>query len=99
MRVTEVGRVNEDTATGTQVLWKLSEPYVVRDWNGKVKTTTSYVVTSATIVPGSGPETYIFPADSAWSLSPRPTELPGSFRGDLNHLDAIEGFLAAVNKG
>lgn len=51
---------------------------------------TNYVVVSATRVTFSGPETYIFPADSrgkalSW------LELPGSFRGALDHARALEG--------
>lgn len=73
--------------SGDASLYKLSEPisYGYDDLGG----TTPYVVVSATVVLGSGPETYIFPADEHghilnWS------ELPGSFRGDLDHVQAIE---------
>lgn len=56
---------------------------------------TEYVIVSA-VVAYSGPETYIFPARPS---SDRPggfesinsLELPGSFRGALNHAQALDG--------
>lgn len=52
--------------------------------------TTEYVVVSAANVPPSGPETYIFAADedgevTSWG------ELYGSFRGGLDHAEALRG--------
>lgn len=65
--------------TGTAFLWKLSHP-LERN---------TYVVTSATCAMFSGPETYIFAADrngkiKSWG------ELEGSFKGELDHEQAIE---------
>lgn len=71
--------------TGDARLYKLSEPV----WDEDDKKTTEYVVVSAASVMGA-PETYIFPADEngkviAWG------ELPGSFKGGLDHAKALRG--------
>lgn len=73
-----VGRVNEGSATGTQYLWRIEQ-------EGEYDT---YVVTSATVVFGSGPETYIFPSDDEGYITSW-EELPGSFKGDLDHERAM----------
>lgn len=72
-----------------QILWEVAPAIAYTtgpDYD--VKQLTSYVVTSATVVFFSGPETYIFPADKdgevlGWM------ELPGSFRGAFDHERAI----------
>jgi len=51
--------------------------------------TTEFVVVSATHVVYSGPETYIFPADSSGEIIDW-GELEGSFRGGLDHACALE---------
>jgi len=66
--------------TGTAKLWKLSDPLDGND----------FVVTSATVAPYTGAETYIFPTDSdgkvlSWG------ELDGSYRGGLDHEEALQG--------
>ena len=76
--------------TGEAQLWEFSEPYRF-DKDDE----TRFVVTSATRAIGV-PETYIFPIDEhgivlSWG------ELPGSYRGGLDHDEAIQGFCAAVN--
>lgn len=43
-----------------------------------------YVVVSAVVVPYSGPETYIFPADENGEIVDY-GELDGSYRGGLDH--------------
>jgi len=70
---------NLDNFTGDARLYKLDPPM---DGN-------QYVVVSATIVPFSGPETCIFPSNedgkvTSWG------ELYGSFRGGLDHQQALE---------
>lgn len=70
---------------GDARLYKVDPPMTYEDGRQ-----TKYVVVSAVNVPFSGPETYIFPADShgkalSW------LELPGSFRGALDHTRALEG--------
>ena len=47
-----------------------------------------YVVVSGVDVPFSGPETYIFKSDADGSVKDF-GELPGSFRGDINHARAL----------
>lgn len=49
-----------------------------------------HVVVSATVVPYSGPETYIFGADSAGKIIDW-AELSGSYRGGLDHAEALRG--------
>ena len=49
-----------------------------------------YVVVSAADVMYSGPETYIFGADENGEVVDW-LELPGSFRGKLDHVAALEG--------
>lgn len=49
-----------------------------------------YVVVSAVRVPFSGPETYIFKADSQGKVADW-AELEGSFRGALDHARALRG--------
>lgn len=65
-------------------LYELSEPIVDYD-EGKH----SHVIVSAVVAMYSGPETYIFPATAdgeivSWG------ELDGSFRGALDHNQALE---------
>lgn len=74
---------------GDARLYKLSEAVDADGWANSV-VTTDYVVVSAVVVPFSGPETYIFPADgegriTSWS------EMKGSFRGGLDHARALAG--------
>lgn len=54
------------------------------------KVDAEYVVVSASNVPFSGPETYIFAADEDGKIV-RWTELDGSFRGELDHEKALRG--------
>ena len=77
---------NLEHFNGEARLYRLSEPI---GWGydydtGQYEKTTEYVIVSAVVAFGDGPETYIFPADAEgivldWS------ELDGSYRGDLNH--------------
>ena len=70
---------------GRANLYRLSE--ALEDYDGNKY---EHVAGSAVNVMFSGPETYIFGADEngeivSWS------ELPGSFRGALDHNEALEG--------
>ena len=92
-----------------QKLWRLSAPIrteamTVSESNGvryfsDGTAYTNYVVTSAANVPFSGPETYLFPADKDGKII-NWLELEGSFRGDLDHQQAIRnaGWLIAGEK-
>ena len=48
-----------------------------------------YVIVSATVVPWSGPETYIFAADVSGAVTSW-DELDGSYRGGLSHTKALQ---------
>jgi hypothetical protein len=73
--------------TGHANLYKLSEP--VSYGHDEGKNVTDFVVVSATVVGyGSGPETYIFPADENGEIIDW-GELEGSFKGELDHNKAL----------
>jgi hypothetical protein len=72
-----------------QKLWKLSEPV-----NHEGASVFTYVITSAATVIYSGPETCVFPANKNGEFLDM-LELPGSYRGGLNHKKAIKGFVRA----
>ena len=75
---------------GSTILWKLSKPADATVFkHGEVlPTKTEYVITSAVVVPETGPETYIFPADANGNVLSW-LEMTGSYRGDLDHDRAI----------
>lgn len=61
------------------------------DYTEKVnQQSTDYVWVSATVVPYSGPETYIFASTVDGDVLDW-GELPGSFRGGLDHESALRG--------
>lgn len=66
-------------------LYRLSEP--LRDGEGNPHT---YVVVSAADVMLTGPETYIFPANENGEITDF-GDLPGSYRGDFDHVRALSG--------
>jgi len=82
----------------TQVLWELSEA-VEFDYDyeaDEYRRETNFVVTSVPYNPALvGPETYIFPADQEGEIL-NWGELDGSFKGGMDHSQAIEraGFKA-----
>lgn len=96
MTATDLGEVNDNDRADWRH-YKLSEPYDVLDWQDLPVVTTEYLIVSAADVPYSGPETYVFPADANGKVVDR-GELPGSFRGALDHARAIEGFLAEAGE-
>lgn len=61
--------------------------------------TIEYVVVSATNVIFSGPETYIFAADSQGEVEDW-EDLPGSFQGGLDHTAALAdaGYVVEANR-
>jgi hypothetical protein len=72
--------------TGRARLYRLDPP--LADYDGR---TWEYVIVSATDVPFSGPETYIFPSDGP-DAKVQPAdwgEMPGSFKGALDHAAAL----------
>lgn len=74
-----------------QCLWRLSEPYVLNRYEDE-PLSVDYVITSAVVAPYSGAETYVFAANEDGKVLDW-GELRGSFRGELNHDEAIAGFL------
>jgi hypothetical protein len=62
------------TMNSRQVLWRLDPPLDGHE----------YIITSASDVMFTGPETYIFPADKDGNITDW-CELRGSYRGELNH--------------
>lgn len=93
MEATLVKDLPPSPTGAAQKLYKLSEPYEVKDWNGEVERTIEYLVVSAVSVLGT-PETYIFPADENGEVVDW-GELPGSFKGGFDHERAIAGFVAS----
>lgn len=79
-----------DKFTGTAFLYRMDPPltYQTYEVDGTSERITEYVVASAADVMFSGPETYIFPADSDGEVIDW-GELEGSFRGDLCCDEAI----------
>ncbi len=72
-----------------QRLYRLSVPMTAEHCDEPVSY--EYVIVSAVVVDyGGGPETYIFGADENGDVVDW-LELPGSYRGDLNHEEALRG--------
>lgn len=79
---------------GAANLYRLDPPMVYAEWRYEddthIEKQYEYVLVSAAVVPFEGPETYIFPADSEGNVTDF-SELPGSYRGGLNHKKALRG--------
>ena len=81
----------DTTSTGATVkLWRMEPPLKDNSWDDEEPESHEFVVTSAVVASFSGPETYIFPASKDGKILDF-GELPGSYRGDLDHDRAIEG--------
>ena len=91
VRDTEEPRAGSVGSMHGKKLWKVDPP--VKYDGGE----TSFVVTSAASVMFSGPETYIFPADEDGKILDF-LELPGSFRGGLDHQEAIDGLCSSEDE-
>ena len=71
------------------ILFRLSEPMEYGHYEDD-QGSTEYVIVSAVVADFSGPETYIFPArEDGTSISM--SELNGSYRGGLDHREALAG--------
>lgn len=80
----------QNGATGVQHLYKLDPPITDDSWGGE-STDYEHVIVSATVVFfGGGPETYIFPATAEGAIASW-GELPGSYKGGLDHAQALIG--------
>lgn len=77
-----------DGWNGDARLYKLLPPLPETDYDGKVVKTHEHVVVSAVMAAFSGPETYIFGSDGDGTVRDY-AELDGSFRGGLNHEEAL----------
>ena len=84
-----------DGFTGDARLYRLDPPLIMKDYDGNVildkkgnATAHQYVVVSATDAMFSGPETFIFPANKTGNITSW-SELNGSFKGDLDHEEAL----------
>jgi len=75
-------------------VYELSESMTWHRWDGdkEKEELATHVVVSAAVVPFGGPETYIFPAGKDeggdWQIADW-LELEGSFRGGLDHAEAL----------
>lgn len=76
--------------TGDARLYELSEPVEYEDLDEDRTDVTKFVIVSATVASFSGPETYVFPATEDGEVI-NFLELPGSFRGGLDHKAALVG--------
>ena len=77
----------QNRARGSQILYKVDPPMVDDHYDGS-RTEYDHVIVSATDVMFSGPETYIFPANPDGTIASW-GELDGSFRGALDHEQAL----------
>ena len=76
--------------TGSAALYQLDPPLEGYAWDDEEAPKYDYVVVSATTAMYGGPETYIFGADDSGNIQEW-GELPGSYKGGLNHVEALEG--------
>src|SRR5690349_19484746 len=91
MKATLVRRIND--WKGDARLYRVEPPLRYDTWGDEDKdqeAATGYVIVSAADVPFSGPETYIFAASEAGDVLDW-GELDGSFRGGLDHREALSG--------
>jgi hypothetical protein len=73
---------------GDAKLYKMLPPLVSTDYDDKSVETHEFVIVSAVVAMYSGPETYIFPATEEGEAKDY-MELEGSFRGGLDHAEAL----------
>lgn len=76
-------------AGAEQRVYRLNPPHVEEHYDG-TKTTHEIVVVSGVHAFFSGPETYIFPSTEDGEVTDW-GELTGSFRGAINHEQALRG--------
>ena len=79
-----------DGFTGDARLYRVDPPLADEPWDDEEPTKYEYVIVSAAMAMFSGPETYIFGADENGEVVDW-GELPGSFRGGLDHAAALKG--------
>jgi len=76
--------------TGNARLYKLDPPMSIKDWDGEETGKTEFVVVSGAYAMFSGNETLIFPSDENGKVTDW-GDLPGSFRGAIDHEKALTG--------
>ena len=76
--------------TGDAKLYKMLPPLVATDYDDKTVETHEFVIVSAAVAMFSGPETYIFPATEDGEAK-NYSEMEGSYRGGLDHAEALRG--------
>lgn len=78
-----------DGFRGDARVYRCSPPLQGRSWDDDEDVPSyEYVIISASVVPFSGLETYIFGSNADWEVVSW-TELPGSYRGGLDHVRAL----------
>jgi hypothetical protein len=83
-----------DNFQGEAKLYKLTPPLQYQPWDDEPATEVEFVAVSAVVAMFSGPETYVFPADEDGKLTDW-GEMPGSFKGALDHQRAIDRLVAS----
>lgn len=73
-----------------QKLYRLSEPFAVKDNDDEVFQVDHVIVSGVVVV--NRPETYVFPANEIGEIVDW-LEQPGSFQGAVDHQRALDGFL------
>ncbi|GAA1992592.1 hypothetical protein GCM10009718_32870 [Isoptericola halotolerans] len=76
---------------GHAALYRLDPPLRTTDYATDEPVEYEHVIVSATAVIFSGPETYIFPGDPETDQVTSWGELGGSYRGGLDHAEALRG--------
>jgi hypothetical protein len=82
--------VRQHNGNGDGRVYRLSPPLQIKNYDGEVESETEYVWVSAADAMFSGPETYIFACDEGGEVTSW-LELEGSFRGALDHEEALRG--------
>ena len=89
---------------GDASLYRLSPPLATQDYDYEKEeyeeVNYEYVVVSAAVAMFSGPETYIFPGNPPEESQPADwIELDGSFRGGLDHAQALANVGYSIVQG
>jgi hypothetical protein len=94
MKATFVRQLGGKDWRGDARLYRMDPPIEYEYWtddpSSSENSEAGYVVVSAIVSEISGPETYIFPTDGNGKVLDW-CELPGSFRGRLDHAAALQG--------
>lgn len=85
----DMGQVNNKDPNVTQRLYNVDPPMPYGRYGDENPETTEFVVVSAAMVLGQGPETYIFAATEDGEICDF-LELAGSYKGGLDHEKALD---------